>query len=81
VRQVAPLGLVLKGGAWYLAGQVDGDARTYRVARIREINVLDDTFERPPAFDLAAHWQANTTRLEDELHQGRAIVRLSPIGY
>lgn len=32
-RRVAPLGLVLKGGSWYLAGQVDDSVRTYRVAR------------------------------------------------
>ena len=32
-RRVAPLGLVLKAGSWYLAGSVDGSVRTYRVAR------------------------------------------------
>src|SRR5262249_24832101 len=33
-RRVAPLGLVLKGGSWYLAGLVDGSVRSYRVARV-----------------------------------------------
>src|SRR5690349_19938270 len=33
-RRLAPLGLVLKGGSWYLAGKVGKDVRTYRVARI-----------------------------------------------
>src|SRR5262249_26044939 len=53
-RRVAPLGLVLKGGSWYLAGQVDNKAgasvRTYRVARILDCAVLDETFARPADF-------------------------------
>lgn len=79
-RLVAPLGLVLKGGAWYLIGGVEGDARTYRISRIRELTVLEDGFERPPGFDLAAYWTGATQRLEAELHAGRATVRLSPWG-
>ena len=41
-RRVAPLGLVLKGGSWYLAGHVDGSVRTYRVARVLDCTALDD---------------------------------------
>ncbi len=80
-RRVAPLGLVLKSGAWYLAGLVDDSTRTYRIARIREVLVLDDGFERPPDFDLEAYWTASTQRLEHQLHQNRATVRLSPVGF
>lgn len=79
-RIVEPLGLVLKSGAWYLVGQVDDDFRTYRVSRILDLEVLDKCFERPPAFDLARYWQASTQRLEAELHQNVAQVRLSPLG-
>lgn len=79
-RRVAPLGLVLKGGSWYLAGSVDGSVRTYRVARILDCSVLDARFERPADFDLAAYWQAATLRLEAELHPNTATVRLSPFG-
>src|SRR5688572_22183832 len=32
-RTVAPLGLVLAGGYWYLVGLRDGQRRTYRVSR------------------------------------------------
>jgi predicted DNA-binding transcriptional regulator YafY len=79
-RVVAPLGLVLKGGAWYLVGQVDGDARTYRVSRILELVVLNRGFERPPGFDLEAYWRAGIRRLEVDLYPNRARVRLSPWG-
>jgi len=79
-RVVEPLGLVLKGGAWYLVGRVDGDVRTYRISRIMELNVLNHSFERPAAFDLESYWRAGTQRLEADLHPNRARVRLSPWG-
>ncbi|MCA6116407.1 YafY family transcriptional regulator [Bradyrhizobium sp. WSM 1738] len=77
-RRVAPLGLVLKGGSWYLAGSVDGSVRTYRVARILDCSVQDEPFVRPADFDLAAYWQAATLRLEAELHPNTVTLRLSP---
>jgi len=77
-RVVEPLGLVLKGGAWYLVGRVDGNARTYRISRMLDLKVLDQRFERPKAFDLADYWQASTRRLEADLHQNSATIRLSP---
>jgi len=79
-RRVAPLGLVLKGGSWYLAGLIDGHVRTYRVARVLDCLVLDARFTRPADFDLAGYWRASTERLEAELHPNRATVRLSPFG-
>ena len=79
-REVEPLGLVLKGGAWYLIGQVDGGARTYRISRILDLSVLDRRFERPAGFDLEAYWRAGARRLEAELTPNRAQVRLSPWG-
>jgi predicted DNA-binding transcriptional regulator YafY len=79
-RRVAPLGLVLKGGSWYLAGLVDGSVRTYRVARVRECTALDGVFVRPDKFDLAVYWQTSTERLEAELHPNEATIRLSSLG-
>lgn len=71
-RRVAPLGLVLKGGSWYLAGLVDGNVRTYRVARVLDCTALDTPFTRPADFDLAAYWRASIERLEAELHPNQA---------
>jgi len=79
-RRVAPLGLVLKGGSWYLAGQVDGSVRTYRVARVLDCTAVDERITRPADFDLAAYWRASIERLEAELHPNEATVRLSPFG-
>jgi predicted DNA-binding transcriptional regulator YafY len=79
-RRLAPLGLVLKGGNWYLAGGIDGSVRTYRVARILDCAVLTDGFARADDFDLAAYWRAATDRLEAEMHPKETSVRLSPFG-
>ena len=53
-RTIEPLGIVLKGGAWYLAAQSDGGVRTYRVARILKLTILDRPFDYPKSFDLEA---------------------------
>ncbi|MBP1850640.1 helix-turn-helix transcriptional regulator [Rhizobium halophytocola] len=76
-REVEPLGIVLKGGAWYLAGRVDDSVRTYRIARILDLVVTDRIFERPKSFDLAAYWRESTERLEAELYRETATLRLS----
>src|SRR5882672_2054238 len=49
-RAIDPLGLVLKGGAWYVVGQTEEGLRTYRVARILKLDVLEARFERPERF-------------------------------
>ena len=79
-RRVDPLGLVLKNGVWYLIGRVGEDLRTYRVARVEAVTVLDETFVPPPGFDLQTHWQANAESFEDTLYRQHAQVRLSPQG-
>ena len=86
-HRLHPLGIVLKSGAWYLIAATPltsaspGAPRTYRIARIRDLTMLPNRFARPAAFDLAAHWQASTNRLEAELYPNRAVIRLSPTGF
>ena len=79
-RRVEPLGVVLKGGIWYLVGRVGDQMRTYRVSRILDARAVDETFTPPPGFDLRAYWQANAQRFEDGLYAVQATVRLSPRG-
>jgi predicted DNA-binding transcriptional regulator YafY len=79
-RRVEPLGIVQKGGAWYLVGQVEGSARTYRISRILELKVLDEQFARPEPFDLERYWTDSTHRLDAELYPNKATLRISPWG-
>src|SRR5690349_22984212 len=70
-RHVEPYGLVAKGTVWYLVGglvqqaPVYGVARVqaarkpihvYRVSRMGDARVTDETFTRPEHFDLPAYW-------------------------
>jgi len=86
-RALEPLGLVIKGGVWYLVAQPNGrgergrapSPRTYRVSSIRSL-VVEGGFARPATFDLSAYWSESTRRFERELYRARAEVRLSPRG-
>lgn len=79
-RVLEPLGVVLKGGIWYLVANAAGQLRSYRVSRILELETLDARFERPQEFDLAAFWESWSERFETSLLRGEAVVRLSPRG-
>lgn len=75
-RTVTPLGLVIKGGAWYLLA----DDRTYRVARITGAEVLDLPATRPDAFDLAAAWEARKSAFAASIPTCWVTARVSPGG-
>jgi predicted DNA-binding transcriptional regulator YafY len=79
-RKVSPLGLVLKGGVWYLIAQGGKTIRTYRVANIQDAQPTDDMVARPRAFDLAAHWETASRDYEAGVYRVHAEVRLSPKG-
>ncbi|MEU0811328.1 WYL domain-containing protein [Streptomyces sp. NPDC005970] len=84
-RDLHPLGLVLKGGIWYLVARVESaegaeGVRTYRVSRMLAAEVLEETFERPTGFDLAAYWEESSRRLEEMRFQGEAELLLTPRG-
>lgn len=77
-RRVAPLGLVLKAGLWYLVAAAEGSAapRTYRVSSILSLQVEDTPAPPPPArFDLRRHWTAFTRDYEARMQSQRARVR------
>ena len=78
IRTINPLGLVRKGAAWYLVASANGQARTYRVIRIEELDRLDGQFERPADFDLAAFWTESQATFQERLYRDEIIIRLSP---
>ncbi|MBB2940469.1 putative DNA-binding transcriptional regulator YafY [Actinoplanes lutulentus] len=77
-REIEPLGIVLKAGVWYFVARVSSSIRTYRVVTILSLEVLEETFERPPDFDLALTWAEWATDFEQRLHRDTAVVRLAP---
>jgi len=80
LRTLAPLGLVLKGGVWYLVARSGTSIRTFRAAKITDAELCDETFDRPKDFDLAAHWEMAAQDYEAGVYRERAEVRLSPRG-
>nr|WP_239106476.1 WYL domain-containing protein [Streptomyces sp. SID8014] len=61
------MGIVLKGGLWYLVAasgeRADGPVRTYRIARPAEAVVTGTRFARPEGFGPAAYWARSAERL------------------
>lgn len=76
-RTVEPLGLVAKSSIWYLVAAVEGELRTYRVSRMKRARMLEEFFERPDSFDLAAWWEQSTRQFRERLPQYPTRLRLS----
>jgi predicted DNA-binding transcriptional regulator YafY len=79
-RVVEPMGLVLKGGIWYLVAHREAGYRTYRMSQILALTPTGEPFERPADFDLPRHWQEATLSFEREIYVGVAKVRATRIG-
>lgn len=63
-RLVDPLGLVLKTDSWYLIAAHRGSPRTYRVSRIRSVQVHQEEARRPEGFSLPVHWERSRSAFE-----------------
>ncbi len=79
-RTLKPYGVVIKAGTWYVVARSGKEIRTYRVNQILDLEALDEPFDRPADFDLAAYWRGHVTEFRDRLFQGEAEIRLSPEG-
>jgi predicted DNA-binding transcriptional regulator YafY len=78
-RTLDPLGLVLKGGAWYLVARRSVGMRVYRVSRFALAHVRDEGFERPEGFDLAAYWEEWSRTFEASLPRFEVKIRASEL--
>jgi predicted DNA-binding transcriptional regulator YafY len=76
-RTIAPLGLVLKSGAWYVMARSRRQVRTYRVNQVRSARLTSQRFEPDPSFDLAASWAAFVADFRQRLHALDACVLVS----
>jgi predicted DNA-binding transcriptional regulator YafY len=79
-RKLDPLGLVQKGGLWYLVAAWRNTPRTYRVSNLNQLEVLEAPSKRPARFDLAAFWLDATRKFEAGLLAHQASVRISEEG-
>jgi predicted DNA-binding transcriptional regulator YafY len=52
IREADPYGLLHLGGSWYFIGycRLRNDVRNFKVHRIIDLQVLEETFQRPPNF-------------------------------
>jgi len=64
IREIAPYGLFLLGGQWFLAGHdsLHDDIRVFAVARIEEAQMLNHSFQLPDDFSVE-RWQQLPFRL------------------
>jgi predicted DNA-binding transcriptional regulator YafY len=75
-RVVDPLGLVVKGSAWYLVANTPAGMRTFRVSRIERATPLSKPAKRPRDFNLAKHWSDATRQLTESWTSYPATLRL-----
>jgi predicted DNA-binding transcriptional regulator YafY len=79
-RTLDPLGLVLKGGTWYLVAAHRNRPRTWRVSRVHRVEVLEEDTRRPPGFDLDGYWTASASEFNRAMLQTRVRLRVRPPG-
>lgn len=76
-RTVDHLGLVLKSDNWYLVALSGDCSRTYRLDKLREVQMLDEPFVRPSGFELARAWRDSVERFEASLRRETAQIRVA----
>ncbi len=75
-RIVHPLGVVEKGSTWYLVANTDKGMRTFRVNRVRSVELTDDKVVRPEGFDLHETWKGIVAAVEEKRASAQAIVHV-----
>ncbi|MFE2596246.1 helix-turn-helix transcriptional regulator [Streptomyces sp. NPDC057617] len=79
-RELAPYGLVLKAGVWYLCACVQGTFRVYRIDRFTTVEPQKERFVREESFDLPTFWDEQSAEFARSLLRTEIVVRLSADG-
>ncbi|MEL5960160.1 WYL domain-containing protein [Streptomyces sp. CLV115] len=79
-RELAPYGLVLKAGIWYVCARVGDDFRVYRIDRFSSVTVSEERFERDELFDLPGFWEERAAQFARSILRAEVTVRVSPEG-
>ncbi|MFI8432491.1 helix-turn-helix transcriptional regulator [Streptomyces sp. NPDC079020] len=79
-RDMAPYGLVLKAGVWYLCARVAEDFRVYRIDRFTSVTPAEEHFARDEGFDLPGFWDERAAQFARSLLRTEVTVRVSGAG-
>ncbi|MDN3297321.1 WYL domain-containing protein [Streptomyces ficellus] len=79
-RELAPYGLVLKAGVWYLCARVEESYRVYRVDRFAAVALGDDRFVRDEEFDLPGFWEERAAQFARSILRTEVVVRVTEAG-
>lgn len=79
-RELAPYGLVLKAGVWYVCARAGEDVRVYRIDRFTAVAVSGTRFERDEDFDLPGFWEERAAQFARSILRTEVTVRLSEAG-
>ena len=77
-RFVMPYGLVAKAGVWHLVCAWREQFRVYRVARVVDVRLSEETFTRAPDFDLSAFWKQWCAAYENNAPYFPVTARITP---
>ena len=64
-----------QGHVWYLVADTEAGQRTFRVCRVRSVELTDRPAERPAGFDLAETWQSVVATVDERRSWYRVTVR------
>ncbi|MEU1469883.1 WYL domain-containing protein [Streptomyces sp. NPDC005761] len=76
-RELAPYGLVLKAGVWYLCARAEDDFRVYRIDRFTAVTSPGTRFVRDEGFDLPAFWDERAAQFARSILRAEVTLRLS----
>ncbi|MEU7121986.1 helix-turn-helix transcriptional regulator [Streptomyces zaomyceticus] len=79
-RELAPYGLVLKAGVWYLCARSGTAFRTYRVDRFTAVALSGDRFVRDETFALEEFWAERAAEFARSILRAEVVVRLTEAG-